>query len=29
VHFVVAGLPMTLKGTRLTESSSEVPKSEA
>jgi len=25
VHFVVAGLPMTLKGQRLTESSTEVP----
>lgn len=28
VHFVVAGLPMTLKGQRLTESSSEMPRSE-
>jgi adenosylcobinamide kinase/adenosylcobinamide-phosphate guanylyltransferase len=28
VHFVVAGLPMTLKGQRLTESSSELPRSE-
>jgi adenosylcobinamide kinase / adenosylcobinamide-phosphate guanylyltransferase len=28
VHFVVAGLPMTLKGTRLTESSSELPRAE-
>lgn len=29
VHFVVAGLPMTLKGTRLTESSSELPRAES
>jgi adenosylcobinamide kinase / adenosylcobinamide-phosphate guanylyltransferase len=28
VHFVIAGLPMTLKGPRLTESSSEIPKAE-
>ncbi len=28
VHFVIAGLPMTLKGTRLTESSSELPRAE-
>jgi len=28
VHFVVAGLPMTLKGTRLTESTTERPRSE-
>jgi adenosylcobinamide kinase/adenosylcobinamide-phosphate guanylyltransferase len=28
VHFVVAGLPMTLKGPRLTESSLEMPKPE-
>lgn len=28
VHLVVAGLPMTLKGTRLTESSLEMPKPE-
>lgn len=28
VHFVVAGLPMTLKGTRMTESSSELPRAE-
>ena len=28
VHFVVAGLPMTLKGPRLTESSSEMPRPE-
>ncbi|MEP7239784.1 MAG: bifunctional adenosylcobinamide kinase/adenosylcobinamide-phosphate guanylyltransferase [Devosia sp.] len=28
VHFVVAGLPMTLKGTRLTESTTEMPKAE-
>jgi adenosylcobinamide kinase/adenosylcobinamide-phosphate guanylyltransferase len=28
VHFVIAGLPMTLKGPRLTESTTEVPKPE-
>jgi adenosylcobinamide kinase/adenosylcobinamide-phosphate guanylyltransferase len=28
VHFVVAGLPMTLKGARLTESSTEMPRPE-
>lgn len=28
VHFVVAGLPMTLKGPRLTESSTELPRAE-
>ena len=28
VHFIVAGLPMTLKGPRLTESSTEMPRSE-
>ena len=28
VHFVVAGLPMTLKGPRLTESSTEMPRAE-
>jgi adenosylcobinamide kinase/adenosylcobinamide-phosphate guanylyltransferase len=28
VHFVVAGLPMTLKGPRLTESTTEMPKPE-
>ena len=28
VHFVVAGLPMTLKGPRLTESTTELPKME-
>jgi len=28
VHFVIAGLPMTLKGPRLTESSTELPRAE-
>jgi adenosylcobinamide kinase / adenosylcobinamide-phosphate guanylyltransferase len=28
VHFVIAGLPMTLKGARLTESSTEMPRAE-
>ncbi len=28
VHFVIAGLPMTLKGPRLTESSTEMPRAE-
>ncbi|MBI4921204.1 MAG: bifunctional adenosylcobinamide kinase/adenosylcobinamide-phosphate guanylyltransferase [Devosia nanyangense] len=28
VHFIVAGLPMTLKGPRLTESSTELPRAE-
>jgi adenosylcobinamide kinase/adenosylcobinamide-phosphate guanylyltransferase len=28
VHFVIAGLPMTLKGPRLTESTTEVPRPE-
>jgi adenosylcobinamide kinase/adenosylcobinamide-phosphate guanylyltransferase len=28
VHFIIAGLPMTLKGPRLTESSTELPRAE-
>jgi adenosylcobinamide kinase/adenosylcobinamide-phosphate guanylyltransferase len=28
VHFIIAGLPMTLKGPRLTESSTEMPRAE-